>query len=45
MKNYLKLIKTGKKYMTDQKYTNKLISEKSPYLIQHSHNPVGKLYI
>ncbi|WP_408629710.1 DUF255 domain-containing protein [Alkaliphilus flagellatus] len=22
------------------KYTNKLIQEKSPYLLQHAHNPV-----
>jgi uncharacterized protein YyaL (SSP411 family) len=26
--------------MTEQKYTNKLIREKSPYLLQHAHNPV-----
>ncbi|MDS1029780.1 thioredoxin domain-containing protein [Bacillota bacterium LX-D] len=26
--------------MTDHKYTNKLINEKSPYLLQHAHNPV-----
>lgn len=26
--------------MTDFKYTNRLIHEKSPYLLQHSHNPV-----
>jgi len=25
---------------TKQRYTNKLISEKSPYLLQHAHNPV-----
>src|SRR5258705_11033677 len=24
----------------DQKYTNRLIREKSPYLLQHAHNPV-----
>ena len=27
--------------MTEQKYSNKLISEKSPYLLQHAHNPVN----
>lgn len=26
--------------MTEHKYTNKLIHEKSPYLLQHAHNPV-----
>ena len=26
--------------MLDNKYTNKLIQEKSPYLLQHAHNPV-----
>ena len=26
--------------MTEHKYTNKLIKEKSPYLLQHAHNPV-----
>ena len=26
--------------MTEDKYTNRLISETSPYLIQHAHNPV-----
>ena len=26
--------------MSEHKYTNKLIQEKSPYLIQHAHNPV-----
>jgi len=26
--------------MTEHKYTNKLINEKSPYLLQHTHNPV-----
>jgi len=26
--------------MTEHKYTNKLIYEKSPYLLQHAHNPV-----
>ncbi|OPX46000.1 hypothetical protein CLHUN_04750 [Ruminiclostridium hungatei] len=26
--------------MIDYKYTNRLISEKSPYLLQHAHNPV-----
>ncbi len=26
--------------MTEHKYTNKLIQEKSPYLLQHAHNPV-----
>lgn len=26
--------------MTEHKYTNKLINEKSPYLLQHAHNPV-----
>lgn len=26
--------------MTENKYTNKLINEKSPYLLQHAHNPV-----
>lgn len=26
--------------MTDHKYTNRLINEKSPYLLQHVHNPV-----
>ncbi len=27
--------------MSDHKYTNKLINEKSPYLQQHAHNPVN----
>jgi uncharacterized protein YyaL (SSP411 family) len=26
--------------MPDQKYTNRLINETSPYLLQHAHNPV-----
>jgi uncharacterized protein YyaL (SSP411 family) len=26
--------------MAEQKYTNRLIEEKSPYLLQHAHNPV-----
>lgn len=26
--------------MTEHRYTNKLINEKSPYLLQHAHNPV-----
>src|SRR5579871_2841485 len=26
--------------MTDHKFTNKLIDETSPYLLQHAHNPV-----
>jgi uncharacterized protein YyaL (SSP411 family) len=26
--------------MTEHKYTNKLINEKSPYLLQHANNPV-----
>jgi uncharacterized protein YyaL (SSP411 family) len=26
--------------MPEHKYTNKLIQEKSPYLLQHAHNPV-----
>ncbi len=26
--------------MSNQEHTNKLISEKSPYLLQHAHNPV-----
>lgn len=26
--------------MTEHTYTNKLINEKSPYLLQHAHNPV-----
>ena len=27
--------------MTDNKYTNNLINETSPYLLQHAHNPVN----
>jgi len=27
--------------MTNEKYTNKLIDETSPYLLQHAHNPVN----
>ena len=27
--------------MTEHSYTNKLINEKSPYLLQHAHNPVN----
>ncbi len=27
--------------MSDPKYTNQLIHEKSPYLLQHAHNPVN----
>ncbi len=30
----------NKKKMTDHKYTNALINETSPYLLQHAHNPV-----
>ena len=26
--------------MPEHKYTNKLINEKFPYLLQHAHNPV-----
>ncbi|MCB0476037.1 MAG: DUF255 domain-containing protein, partial [Flavobacteriaceae bacterium] len=26
--------------MSDPKYTNSLIDETSPYLLQHAHNPV-----
>src|SRR5215472_15703623 len=26
--------------MTEEKYTNRLINETSPYLLQHAHNPV-----
>lgn len=29
------------KNMTDKKYTNHLIHETSPYLLQHAHNPVN----
>ena len=25
----------------EHKYTNRLIDEKSPYLLQHAHNPGG----
>jgi uncharacterized protein YyaL (SSP411 family) len=28
-------------FMTDHKYTNELINETSPYLLQHAHNPVN----
>nr|MDO8132578.1 thioredoxin domain-containing protein [Candidatus Njordarchaeum guaymaensis] len=31
---------TESKPNTTRKYTNRLISEKSPYLLQHAHNPV-----
>ena len=27
--------------MTEHKYTNNLINETSPYLLQHAHNPVN----
>ncbi|MBT5469602.1 MAG: DUF255 domain-containing protein, partial [Nitrospina sp.] len=27
--------------MAENKYTNELIKEKSPYLLQHAHNPVN----
>ena len=27
--------------MTEHSFTNKLINEKSPYLLQHAHNPVN----
>src|SRR3990167_7675509 len=32
----------GKTIMADEEklYTNRLINEKSPYLLQHAHNPV-----
>lgn len=37
-------MKAGKKSMADEKdehsYTNRLIHEKSPYLLMHAHNPV-----
>ena len=26
--------------MPEHKYSNKLLQEKSPYLLQHAHNPV-----
>lgn len=26
--------------MNEDKYTNRLSTEKSPYLLQHAHNPV-----
>ena len=29
-----------KNKMTNHKYTNDLINETSPYLLQHAHNPV-----
>ena len=31
---------TKKVVMSDHKYTNRLIKETSPYLLQHAHNPV-----
>lgn len=31
----------NKKLMTDKQYTNDLIHETSPYLLQHAHNPVN----
>lgn len=31
----------GGEYMSDPEYNNKLIHEKSPYLLQHAHNPVN----
>ncbi|HBJ47406.1 MAG TPA: thymidylate kinase, partial [Deltaproteobacteria bacterium] len=27
--------------MPEHSFTNKLINEKSPYLLQHAHNPVN----
>ena len=33
--------KEDKKNMTQHKYTNDLIKETSPYLLQHAHNPVN----
>jgi len=30
-----------KKCMSNPKYTNELVHEKSPYLLQHAHNPVN----
>ncbi len=30
-----------KKQMSKHPYTNKLITETSPYLLQHAHNPVN----
>ncbi len=32
---------TNSKNMKEHKFTNKLISESSPYLLQHAHNPVN----
>ena len=31
----------NKNPMTDNTYTNALINESSPYLLQHAHNPVN----
>ena len=32
---------SGEDKMSSDKYTNRLINEKSPYLLQHAHNPVN----
>jgi len=34
-------MKPVSKTVADHKYTNKLINESSPYLLQHAHNPVN----
>jgi len=36
----MQLIKWSEKFMNETKKPNKLIHEKSPYLLQHAHNPV-----
>ncbi len=33
--------KEGRKKMQQQKHTNRLVNESSPYLLAHSHNPVN----
>lgn len=32
--------KWSEKYMIENKNANRLINEKSPYLLQHAHNPI-----
>ncbi|MBA3651392.1 MAG: thioredoxin domain-containing protein, partial [Chthoniobacterales bacterium] len=34
------LLESGVAGAAEEKYTNRLINEKSPYLLQHAHNPV-----
>jgi hypothetical protein len=40
IKHYIVLIKVGDAHMSTIKKANRLLHEKSPYLLQHAYNPV-----